>query len=183
MHPELNEIKRLRKKHNLTQSELAKLSSVSQSLVAKIESGKIDPAYTSVRKIQDVLSSISEEKEQKAEEIMIKRIVSCTGSEQLPAAIKKMKSNGISQLPVIERNIAIGLVTESIFLEQIVQGKPFASLKVRDIMQEAPPIVSKKTPVRIVIDLLRFSPLVIIADNGVFEGVVTKTDVLKLRQL
>ena len=42
----LQEIKHLRKKFNLTQGELAKLAGVSQSLIAKIESNKINPTFT-----------------------------------------------------------------------------------------------------------------------------------------
>ncbi|MBI2079314.1 helix-turn-helix domain-containing protein, partial [Candidatus Micrarchaeota archaeon] len=38
----------LRRKLGITQKELAKLAGVSQSLIAKIEMGKIDPAYSKV---------------------------------------------------------------------------------------------------------------------------------------
>ncbi|MBI2575161.1 CBS domain-containing protein [Candidatus Woesearchaeota archaeon] len=181
MHPELSEIKRLRKLHGLTQSGLAKLANVSQSLIAKIESGRIDPAYTNVKRIFEVLGSISEQKEHRAEEIMVRKIISCSSSDSAATAIKKMKLHEVSQLPVIDRSIAVGLVTESNLLDLFADGKGVSGVKVAEVMQDAPPVISRKTPLRIVIDLLRYSPLVTIADNGRFEGVVTKSDVLRFR--
>ena len=76
---EIAEIKVLRKRHNLTQSQLAKLAGVSQSLIAKLESGMIDPSYTNFRKIYDVLTGLKEEREAKAEEVMSKRIIDRPG--------------------------------------------------------------------------------------------------------
>lgn len=181
MHPELSEIRRLRKAHGLTQSGLAKLAKVSQSLIAKIESGRIDPAYTNVKRIFEVLNSISEQKEHRAEEIMATRIISCSSVEPVSSAIRKMKAHEVSQLPVIDRNMVAGLVTESSLLDIFAEGKDVSGVKVAEAMHDAPPIISRKTPLRIVIDLLRYSPLVIIADNGRFEGVITKSDVLRFR--
>ena len=47
---DLSEIRILRKQHNLTQSQLARLAGVSQSLIAKLEAGLIDPGYANFRK-------------------------------------------------------------------------------------------------------------------------------------
>ncbi len=181
MLPELSEIKRLRKKHSITQSDLAKRSRVSQSLIAKIESGKIDPAFTNVRKVLDILYGLNEQAEHKAEELMVKKITSCCSSDLVDVAIKNMRAQGISQLPVIDGSIAVGLVTESNLLDILASGKRVSGIKVEEVMQEAPPIVSRKTPLRIIIDLLKYSPLILIADNGRFEGVITKADVLRFK--
>jgi predicted transcriptional regulator len=53
---ELEEIKKLRRKLGIGQKELAGLANVSQSLIAKIESKKIEPTYNKVRKIFDILT-------------------------------------------------------------------------------------------------------------------------------
>ena len=76
MQPNLSEIKRLRKKHELTQAQLAKLALVSQSIIAKIEAEKIDPTYTKVSKIFEVLSQLEQKKEPKIDEFMVKNIIS-----------------------------------------------------------------------------------------------------------
>ncbi|MEM3267388.1 MAG: helix-turn-helix domain-containing protein [Conexivisphaerales archaeon] len=48
---ELREISKMRKVLGLTQVQLAKMAGISQSLLAKIEAGKVDPSYTRARKI------------------------------------------------------------------------------------------------------------------------------------
>ncbi len=53
--PESTEIKRLRKSIDLTQAELASLSGVSQSTIAKIERGGISGSYDSLVRIFTVL--------------------------------------------------------------------------------------------------------------------------------
>ena len=55
MLPSLDEIAKKRKMLGLTQKELARMAGVSQSSIAKIESGKIDPSYNKVKAIFDVL--------------------------------------------------------------------------------------------------------------------------------
>ncbi|MEM2547192.1 MAG: helix-turn-helix domain-containing protein, partial [Candidatus Bathyarchaeia archaeon] len=55
MLPSLDEIAKRRKLLGLTQKQLAKIAGVSQSFVAKVESGKIDPSYSKVKAIFDVL--------------------------------------------------------------------------------------------------------------------------------
>ena len=64
----LDEIKRLRKKYHLTQQELAKRAGVSQSLIAKIEAGLLDPTYTRAEQIFGALENVEEQKELKAKD-------------------------------------------------------------------------------------------------------------------
>ena len=136
---EITEIKIMRKRHGLTQTQLAKLSGVSQSLIAKLEAGIIDPSYSNV---------------------------------------KKMKHYGISQLPVIERGAVAGLIAETDVIESIRTGKDVKKLKVKEAMQEAPPTVPLKTPLKAVTELLRISPIVVVTDKGKPKGAITKADIL-----
>ncbi|MBI2580977.1 CBS domain-containing protein [Candidatus Woesearchaeota archaeon] len=179
LNPELQEIRQLRKKHNLTQTQLAKLAGVSQSLIAKIESGRIDPTFSHVRRILEVLHGMEREKEPKAEQLITHKIIVVGKNEPLSKAIKEMKSYGISQLPVTEAGMVIGLVSETAIIEKIAEGKNPTSRQVKDVMEEAPPVVAKTTPLPAVTELLRHAPLVIVAENGKPKGVITKADVLK----
>ena len=176
---ELLRIKILRKKHNLTQAGLAKLAGVSQSLIAKIESGRIDPTFSHAKKILEVLHGIDKEQEPKAWQLVTHKIISVEENEPLSECVRKMKANSISQLPVTEEKQVVGLVSETNIIEKIADGQNPNRLLVRDVMGEAPPIVVKTTPLSAVTELLRHSPLVIVAENGKPKGVITKSDILK----
>ena len=172
---ELEEIKKIRKKLGMTQTELANRAGVSQSLIAKIESGRIDPTYTKTKKIFAALSELEKKEEIKAEQIMTSRIISIDPNEPIKEAISKMKKFQISQLPVMEGNKLIGLVSESTILDALLNPK---STRVRDIMQESPPIVSKTTPIQVVSNLLKHYPMVIVSEEGKLIGLITKSDLL-----
>ena len=171
---DIEEIKVVRKKFGLTQSELAKKSGVSQSLIAKIESGKIDPTYTKVRKIFAFLDSLQEKNEIKAEEIMRKTLISVKPSESIKDAIVKMKKHGISQIPVID-GVCVGLVSEGVILESVLQNK---GENISDVMTDAPPTVALNTSINVISELLSHVPLIVVSDKGRIKGVITKSDIL-----
>ena len=67
---DLTLIKELRKRLGMTQHRLARLSGVSQSLIAKIESGRVDPAYSKAKSIISALQREQFSSEKKAKDIM-----------------------------------------------------------------------------------------------------------------
>jgi predicted transcriptional regulator len=172
---ELNEIKHIRKKFDLSQTELANRANVSQSLIAKIESGKLDPTYSKAKKIFEVLNSLNKEHEIKANEITQNKIISITQNDGIKDAIKKMKKYGISQMPVIEDNKSIGIISESIILDALLNNK---GKFVKDIMEESPPVVPEKTGITVISNLLKFYPMVLVSKSGRLNGVITKADLL-----
>jgi len=177
----LEDIKKIRKKLSLTQLELAKLSGVSQSLIAKLESKRIDPSFTKVKKIFDVLEGINKKGELKVADIMARDIIYCKSEELVSDVVKKMRKHNISQLPVFEKNQIIGMISESVILESVSKRKEdVGKLKVKEIMDEPPPIVSSSTSSRVVSHLLKHFPIVMVTSKGKFVGVVTKLDVLRV---
>src|SRR3989344_3585870 len=107
---ELEEIREIRKKLGMTQTELANRAGVSQSLIAKIESGRIDPTYTKTQKIFAALSELEKKEEIKAGQIMTARIIGVAPADSIKEAIAKMKKSQISQLPVVEDHKLVGMV-------------------------------------------------------------------------
>ena len=178
---ELDEIKKIRKRFGLTQFELAKKALVSQSLIAKIESKRIDPTFTKVKKIFDVLDELKNKNELKAEDIMTKKLIYVNADDKISIAINKMRKHEISQLPVFNKNNVVGLVSESTILDSISSKSPedIKKLTIKDIMQDCPPIVSKKTSTSIISDLLKYYPIVLVAEEGKPTGVITKSDMLR----
>jgi predicted transcriptional regulator len=172
---EIIEIKEVRKQLGLTQSQLAKISGVSQSLIAKIEASKLDPTYSNAQKIFSALHNYRSKEEVKANQIMSEKISSISPSASIKEAIAKMKNHGFSQLPVISDHKAIGIITESIILDSMLKNK---GKKVEDIMGSAPPIIAYDTSVEAVSNLLKHFQTVLVSKKGKLVGVITKTDLL-----
>jgi len=78
-------------------------------------------------------------------------------------------------MPVIEEHMAIGLVSETGILDAMLTKKGH---KVKDIMQDPPPIVNKNTTVTVISSLLRFYPMVLVSEEGRLKGLVTRSDLL-----
>ena len=103
------------------------------------------------------------------------KIVSAKPDEPIKSAVEKMKKYNISQLPVVDDHKAVGLVSESILLDAILNSKDSS---VSEIMKEAPPVVSKESSVNVISSLLRHYPLVIVSENGKLVGLITKSDLI-----
>ena len=172
---ELTEIKKIRKSLGLTQSDLAKKANVSQSLIAKIEAGKIDPTFTKTKKIFETLDYLQNKEEIKAEELMNPKIISVAPDNTIRESIEKMKKSGISQMPVIDNAHIVGLVSESTLLDALMSGK---SKRINEIMEETPPTVSKTASIKVISSLLRHYPVVLVSDSGKLVGLITKADLL-----
>ena len=172
---ELSEIKKIRKSLGLTQTDLAKRANVSQSLIAKIESGKIDPTFTKTKKIFDTLNDLENKEEIKAEELMNRRVISISPVDSIKESVGRMKKFEISQMPVIDGSNVVGLVSESTLLDALMSKK---SKIVSDIMEETPPMVSKTASIKVVSNLLRHYPVVLVSESGKLIGLITKADLL-----
>ncbi|MEA3430479.1 MAG: CBS domain-containing protein [Nanoarchaeota archaeon] len=178
---QLQDIKTLRRKFNLTQGELAKKANVSQSLIAKIEAGRIDPAYTKAKQIFNTLELLDKKQEIKIKDFMCKRITSVKSACKIKDVIKKIRKLNISQLPVIENNITIGLVSESSILEKISSienPSKITQLTVKDVMKEPPPSIPITTSQKVASSLLKHFPMLLVTKKGKIVGIITKADLL-----
>ena len=175
----LEEIKRLRNRYHLTQKELADRAGVSQSLIAKIESNKLDPTFTKAQLIFDALEQLREKEETKARDVMHKKISFMKIGDPLKDIIKVMKAKGISQIPILSREKVCGLVTEGIILKRIAETpERFNSLKAGDVMEDVPPIVSPKTGLKTLLNLLQDFQVVLVSEKGEMKGIISKSDLL-----
>ena len=183
MLPKLNEVSKKRKLLGLTQSELATLSNVSQSLIAKLEAGKIEPSYSKVKKIFETLNKLEFKNKIKANRITYNKIVSVQDNELVSYAVLLMKKYGFSQLPVLKKNQVVGSISEKTILNQILEGKDLdqiSKLPIREIMDETLPQVNENAPTSLISSLLQAYPAVLILIKGNVKGIITKADFLKL---
>ena len=102
------------KEKKMTQKALAELTGVSQSLIARIENGSVNPRLSTVRTILAVL--YGEEKgdhEINAADLCTKNPLLIQKTKSITNAIDIMSAKGISQIPVIDsdKNI-IGSISE-----------------------------------------------------------------------
>jgi len=175
----LEEIKKLRRKYHLTQKQLADRSGVSQSLIAKIEANTAEPSFSNAQHIFEALESLREKEELKAKELMQKKLLTADSKDALKQVIKIIKEKGISQMPVLSQGKVCGLLTEAGILQHLAEHpEKIAYLRAEQVMEEAPPIVSPNTGQRMLLELLKSFPVVLVAEKGELQGIVSKADVL-----
>ncbi|MEK6942366.1 MAG: CBS domain-containing protein [archaeon] len=179
--PSLSDIKIKRKQLNLTQAGLALKAGVSQSLLAKIESGKLEPSYSNAKKIFDFFESVHEKTVLRAGDFMNSSVKKTGVSAKILDAIKLMKKNGISQLPVMDGERIAGTVSENIIVDKM-QGKKnleeFRQMAVSEVMGEALPTVGEDSPFSVISALLEHNQSVLVVKNGKIAGIISKTDLL-----
>ncbi|MDD1767465.1 MAG: CBS domain-containing protein [Methanomassiliicoccales archaeon] len=183
--PDVSEIKRLRKSIDLTQVELANLSGVSQSTIAKIERGGMSGSYESIISIFRVLQDEVGKHRQgmKAIDVASREVVSVQVNEKVKRISEIMRETGYSQLPVFEGPHPVGSVSEYGVLMLLKDGTRMEDLAEKDagsIMDEMFPVVSEQTPIETVTSLLSNSHAVLTARRGEITGIITSSDVLKL---
>ncbi len=183
MFPALEDIAKKRRQLGLKQADLAKLAGVSQSLVAKLEAGKIDSSYTKVKTIFDVLDRIEAKTKIQEEKVVPNQVIGIQKTESIAEVVQLMKEHGYSQIPVFNKKQSVGSISEKTILHEILAGKDLAQvskLPVEEIMDEAFPQVSEDAPLSLISSLLQTYPAVLVAKKGAVSGIITKADLLRM---
>ena len=157
---------------------------MSQSLIAKIESGKVDPSYMKAKKIFEVLESLQKKQSKKVSEIMTKKVISIDESKMVSMAIDLMDRHAISQLPVLSKGEVVGAVSEKLLVKYISNGKEVDELlkkKVKDVMEDPFPTLNEDAPVEVAAKLLNYYPAVLITAKGKMVGIVTRSDLFRTK--
>ena len=166
---EIDDIVRLRKQLGLTQTELSNLSGVSQSLIAKFEAKKIEPAYSKVKTLIETLQKQERKDTRTAKNISSKTVKGIKIKETLKDATKKIRAKNISQLPVFDNEKIVGSISEKTILRVLSEsGSPneaFAK-KIEDVMETAFPTVDSETPVELLYQILEFFDAVIVTEKS-----------------
>ncbi len=179
--PDLSEIKKRRVVLGLKQMELASSAGVSQSLIAKIESGTTDPSYSNVIKILRAL----EKKPTKiilARDVMSKKVIKAYANDSIDSVVRKIKRHDISQMPIEEEGRIIGCITESGIGNAISEkgGEKVKRMKIKELLEAPLPSTSDSAPLNIISSMLKSASAVLIMEKGRIKGIVTKADLLKI---
>ena len=177
---ELKNMKQMSQKAGLTQTELAKLASVSQSIITKIERGALEPSYSIAMKLFRILDEqiTKEQKIMQAKDILTRKVTVVKYSDTIETAIAFMKKHAISQLPVVKNNLIIGSISEATFIKNYDKIKN-TNMRVEYIMDEPFPSMPDNTNIKLVREVLKIFNAVIITKNGEPKGIITKADLLK----
>lgn len=183
--PPIQEIKKRRMALGISQKKLANSVGTSQSLIAKIESNRVNPSYDVVKKIFEYLDRMEQPKTGLARDVEKRDLIWVRKSERVREAAEKMRQHGFSQLPVRDdrEEICVGSLSE----RQIVQGilketdpKAYSEKLVSEVMQEQFPVVDESIPVTAVALLLQHSQAVLTARKGKIVGIITPSDLLSM---
>lgn len=173
-------LKNLRKEAGLTQTRLANLAGVSQSLIARIEKDDIDPRISTLTKILKALYS-AKEPEQKIIEFATRDVVKVKAKDKLSKAASIMSEKAISQLIIIDNDEKIiGSIREKSLTQNLLEkGTAILDEKIENFLDDPFPEISISTSLEEIKSLLLETDALVLIDKGDLSGIVTKADIIK----
>ncbi|MFX1318311.1 MAG: CBS domain-containing protein [Promethearchaeota archaeon] len=185
--PSPKELQELRKQVGLTQSELAKHVGISQSLVARIEKGQVNPSVGTLKRILAVIeehkhtySSLSDLLRWKGQS-KLNPLIWVGPEDRVRRAVILMRRHGISQLPVLKRNKAIGAISEGTIIKQlmVMESQKVFGLSVQEIMEPPFPTIDIRDKVETAFSKIAAGvEAVLVLDEDRPIGIITKIDVI-----
>jgi predicted transcriptional regulator len=177
---EPRQLKRIRAQLGFTQASLASAAGVSQSIIAKIEAGAVDPTFGTLWAISKALNTNSS-KGKKAADVMSSPVIGVQDTVRLKECVATMKKNAFSQMPVFSGEKMVGTVTETQIMGILADAwdpKKVLDQRVRDHIQPVFAVVGRDTPVEALFSLFRYLPAVLVASGEKVDGIITKIDLL-----
>ncbi|WOF15593.1 CBS domain-containing protein [Methanoplanus sp. FWC-SCC4] len=179
--PDSVEIRDKRVELGLTQAEVAEKAGLSQSMIARIESGTVDPRVSTLRKIVEVLQR-AQSSMITAADMMKSPVISVQAKETVASTVSIMENYGISQIPVLDMGVPVGCISESAIINAMDEGRiqKIQSQVVSDFMEEGFPTIPKSTDMDTIIHMLHNHHAILVVDKGIVEGVITKHDLIAI---
>lgn len=175
------ELREKRLRMGLKQADVARMAGISQSMVARIEAGSVDPRVSTLARIVEVLRA-AEHSAITAADVMNAPVLSVAPDDPVGRAVDIMGQNGISQLPVLENGVPVGCISESAIMNAMEEGGLHQTHRklVRDYLEPGFPTVPPTAPIDTVVHLLHHSHAVVVIEKGKVQGVITKHDLISL---
>jgi predicted transcriptional regulator len=171
----MNELSTMRREIGMTQADLAIDVGVSQSYIARLERGSLDPKLSVVSKITNILV-IRQQKT--CADIMTPDPITVDARDLASRAVNLMQKHNYSQLPVLRGTQLVGIVTESDIIRNLRHD--MSELSVQAIMSpEGVPIIDVTTPLDIIKPLFQTYQAILLHSQGRIRGIITRSDLLK----
>jgi predicted transcriptional regulator len=179
--PNAGELRAKRELLGVTQAHLARMAGISQSMIARIEAGSVDPRVSTLTKIVAVLNQC-ERPRFRAADVMHTPVHVVAPGDPVASAVGMMERHSISQLPVVEGGIPVGCISESAMVQALEEGTALPGQKgvVREFMEPGFPTVPPESDIRTVAHLLHDHHAVLVVEGGKVAGVITKHDLISL---
>ena len=179
--PTPGELRGRREALGLKQTELARRAGISQSMVARIEAGSVDPRVSTLNRILAILNGPAPHRVTAAD-VMHIPVYFVKPEDPVSVAVEIMDRHNISQVPVIENGVPVGCISESALVNAIESQrirKGQASL-VEDFMESGFPTVPPDIDIETIVRMLQHQHAILVQSGGKVEGVITKHDLIAL---
>jgi cystathionine beta-synthase len=112
-----------------------------------------------------------------------KTLVSVTPANTVAEALEKMDDLGLTQVPVLEEGRAIGSLRENRVLAKVVRNRELLNSPVSEVMEASFPTVDVDVSSSEVARRLQTSAAVLVEEYGRIVGIITRHDVLDLKNV
>lgn len=109
-------------------------------------------------------------------------LISVAPTDTVGAALEKMTTSGVTQLPVLEDQRSVGSLKESRVLTKLLQNRELIESPVSEVMDDSFPVLDSETNLADIKKKLQKSPAVLIEDFKRITGIITRSDVLELQK-
>lgn len=191
--PTPQELQELRKKVGLTQAELAEKVGISQSLVARIERGQVNPSVSTLKLILNEIkrqqkshSSVRDLLNWKGQVTKLQALIWISPVDRVRRAVILMRRHGISQLPVIRGNKSVGSISEGTIIRKIMtmDSLNVFALTVQEIMDLPFPSVDITENVDSVFaKMVSGVEALLVEEDGKPVGIITKIDAIAFTKI
>ncbi len=110
-----------------------------------------------------------------------RELVTCTSSDTVADSVMLMKEHGVSQLPVVDDQRLVGIITESDLLAKLVDGRATLASAVAEVMFRN--VVTVKTGEdagKLAKIFAQGLVALVVDDTGRLHGIITKMDLVEL---
>jgi len=178
--PTIEELREWRERLGITQKRAATAIGIKQPYLARIEKGGCEPGYSLIRKLISFYESVENTPKETLSKYFNDSVVYVDPDDLVSEAVRKMRRNGYSQMPVFSKGKNVGSISEALVCKaELKSGKEHVlEMKVREIMGPIFPEMDVNTPVDLASQILTGTDLIIVRKNEKIVGVLTKSDLI-----
>ena len=106
-----------------------------------------------------------------------RELISVSAESKVTEVIGVLKLHGVSQLPVVDNNKLIGIISERQLLERALKGNR-SNVAVGDFVEANYCTISHETDISVLTDLFRRSKVAIVLKDGTPTDIITRIDLI-----